>query len=114
SWGVAWKSGSGAVNGYFPSFYTGFALRSQSPERIHVRVSRGNQTRVSVILDDRNLIDYLYDLKKRYEFYNSVKDRMVRMAPLATPQLDYFNQILESPEYRILEFTSQSHNEDET
>lgn len=108
-WGVSWKSGSGAISGYYPTFYTGFAVRSEIPERIHVRVSRGNQTRVSVILDDQTVMDYLYDLKKRKDFYSDLlKTGMVRMAPESTPQVEYFQQIVESPNYGIQETALQS------
>ena len=30
---------------YEPSFYTGFAPRTQDPQRLHIRLSRGNQVR---------------------------------------------------------------------
>src|SRR5512143_1216901 len=35
---------------YEPSFYTGFAPRTQDPPRLHIRLSRGNQVRVTVVL----------------------------------------------------------------
>lgn len=62
-WGVSWQGGNR------PSFYTGFAVRQQAPERIMIKTARGNQTRVTVILDSQALTDYTYDLAKRYEFY---------------------------------------------
>ena len=44
---------------YEPSFYTGFAPRTQDPQRVHIRLSRGNQVRVTVVLGDEELDDYL-------------------------------------------------------
>ncbi len=120
AWGVSWAPGAGAINGYYPTFYTGFAMRSQFPERIHVRVARGNQTRVSVILDETTLSDYLFDLVKRYSFYaqmTSGASPQLNLNPKNAkflPQLTYFNQIIESPEYGILEFVRRAHDGDTT
>ena len=49
---------------YEPSFYTGFAPRTQDPQRLHIRLSRGNQVRVTVVLGDPELDAYLDDLKE--------------------------------------------------
>ncbi len=109
-WGTSWKAGATAVHGYYPSFYAGFAPRSQAPERIHVRTSRGNQTRVSIILDETTILDYLFDLKKRYDFYNSMisGELGIRLetSPIdghVLPLHQNFNEILQSPHYRVLE-----------
>lgn len=113
-WGISWSPGSGAVNGYYPTFYTGFVMRQQSPERIHVRVARGNNTRVSVILDETTVSDYLFDLAKRYEFYNKVTSgngAMLNINPKGAkflPQLSFYNQIVESREYGILDFVKSA------
>lgn len=118
-WGISWSPGSGAVNGYYPTFYTGFVMRQQSPEKIHVRVARGNNTRVSVILDETTVSDYLYDLAARYAFYNKVTSgsgAMLNINPKGAkflPQLSYFNQILESREYGILDFVKSGGQSDE-
>ncbi len=101
SWGTSWRPGADALNGYYPSFYTGFAMRSSFPDRIHVRLARGNQTRVSVILDEQTISDYLFDLAKRHEFYQAANAAQL-IRPVSsekasvTPQLQYFNQILEA------------------
>lgn len=118
-WGISWSPGSGAVNGYYPTFYTGFVMRSQFPERIHVRVGRGNNTRVSVILDETTISDYVYDLAARYSFYNQVTQRagaMLDINPKGAkflPQLSFYNQILESRELGILDFTKASGHSEE-
>lgn len=114
-WGVAWSPGNGAANGaYYPSFYTGFAMRQQSPERIHVRTSRGNQTRITVILDQNTVKDYLFDLTKRAEFYNKVTsgDRPTyNTTPKNSdlmPTLSYFTDIITSSKYGIADFVQSA------
>lgn len=113
-WGVSWAPDSGHVNGYHPSFYTGFAVRSPEAKHVHVRTSRGNQTRVSVILTDQALKDYLYDLKTRYEFYKLVTSTeggfkpMIRPIDSAAPQLEQFQSIIESDVYGILSFLAKN------
>jgi hypothetical protein len=101
-WGTSWSGG------YRPSFYTGFAARQQSPERIHIRTARGNQTRVSVILDEQTLADYTFDLAKRYSFYKKAQKSLISNTKgEILPQLDSFYKIVESSAYGILPFTSQ-------
>ncbi len=117
-WGTSWKAGNNSVNGYYPSFYTGFVARSQYPERIHIRLSRGNTTRVSVILDENTLTDYLFDLAKRYEFYGRVIDArsggksLINIASEKSasmlPQLESFRKVLESPNYGVLSFVAEA------
>jgi hypothetical protein len=50
---------------YEPSFYVGFAPRTQDPTRLHIELSRGNQVRVTVVLGDAELDAYLGDLQQR-------------------------------------------------
>lgn len=113
-WGVTWAPGAQAVNGYYPTFYTGFAMRSQFPERIHVRTARGNQTRVTIILDDTTISDYAFDLAKRHEFYRKMTQgpgARLNVAPSGAkfvPQLQLFSQIVESPTYGILPFVASA------
>lgn len=110
-WGATWSAGDNSINGYYPSFYTGFAPRSEVPDRIHVRTSRGNQTRVTVILDDQTIKDYLFDLAKRAEVYQQLSSSQNSRRPIVNtqpkgakliPQLQYFLDILSSPEYKVL------------
>ncbi|MCO5142937.1 MAG: hypothetical protein M9962_07600 [Oligoflexia bacterium] len=111
-WGTTWKPGSDSVNGYYPSFYTGFAIRSASAERIHIKTARGNQTRVSIIVDDTNMKDYIFDLSKRYTFYKKAEQAgLINTKPKnasLTPHLEYFNKIIESNDYGILSFVSST------
>ncbi len=50
---------------YAPSFYTGFAPREHDPERIHIHLGRGNQVRLTVVMDDATIANYLQDLDAR-------------------------------------------------
>jgi hypothetical protein len=50
---------------YEPSFYAGFAPRTQDPTRIHIELARGNQVRVTTVLGDAELDAYLGDLQER-------------------------------------------------
>lgn len=102
-WGTSWSGG------YRPSFYTGFVARQQNPERIHIRAARGNQTRVSVILDEQTLADYTFDLAKRYSFYKKAQKNIISNTKGdVLPQLDSFYKIVESSAYGILPFTQQA------
>ncbi len=117
-WGATWTPQAGAANGYHPSFYTGFAMRAQSPEKIHVRVGRGNQTRMTVILDDQTINDYLFDLVKRDQFYKKLVGANGINKPLVTlvsdkqgkafPHMQYFNQVVESSIYGIKDFVKMA------
>jgi hypothetical protein len=62
---------------YEPSFYTGFAPRTQDPQRLHIRLSRGNQVRVTVALGDQEIDAYLADLVARQQTYQELIDAKV-------------------------------------
>ena len=62
---------------YEPSFYTGFAPRIQDPQRLHIRLSRGNQVRVTAVLGDKELDAYLDDLVLRRKIYQELIDTKV-------------------------------------
>jgi hypothetical protein len=57
-----------------PSFYTGFAPRSQEPERVHLQVGRGNQVRFTLVLSDEAIDGYARDLLYRYQTYKQLID----------------------------------------
>ena len=59
---------------YEPSFYAGFAPRTQDPQRIHIRLSRGNQVRATVVLGDPEIDAYLGDLVLRQKTYQELID----------------------------------------
>ena len=52
-----------------PSFYTGFAPRSQDPDRVHLQIGRGNQLRITTVLSDEAIAGYARDLLLRYQTY---------------------------------------------
>ncbi len=62
---------------YEPSFYTGFAPRTQDPARVHIELARGNQVRVTVVLGERDLDAYASDLVERRKVYQELIDRGV-------------------------------------
>lgn len=112
-WGTSWKRGDSGhhISSYYPSFYTGFAPRSSYPDRVHIRTSRGNQTRVSVILDDETVRDYMFDLVKRADFYKLMttprdggQKSYLNTSPKGASFIDQallFDQIIESNKYQI-------------
>ncbi len=86
---------------YPASFYTGFAPRIEEPRRIHFRAGRGNQVRLTAILDEHTVLTYLYYLKKRYDVYGQATAKGLFVTK-STKQLDAYRQIIESPAYNIL------------
>ena len=76
-----WDASEPAPGVYFhwyePSFYTGFAPRTQDPGRVHIELARGNQVRVTVVLGDRELDAYASDLVERRKVYQELIDRGV-------------------------------------
>lgn len=62
---------------YQPSFYAGFAPRTQDPTRPHIELSRGNQTRVTIPLGEKELDGYLEDLVERRRVYQELIDQGV-------------------------------------
>jgi hypothetical protein len=87
---------------YPASFYTGFAPRIEAPQRIHFRAGRGNQVRLTAILDEHTVLTYLYHLKKRYDAYGEAMAQGMFVTK-STEQLDAYRRIIESPAYNILE-----------
>jgi hypothetical protein len=55
-----------------PSFYTGFAPRTDDPARLHLHLGRGNQLRVTAVLADATLRDYARDLAARDRIYRNL------------------------------------------
>src|SRR5438067_747219 len=57
-----------------PSFYTGFAPRTDDPARLHIHLGRGNQLRVTMVLSDDVIRDYARDLAERRRTYRRLID----------------------------------------
>ncbi len=85
---------------YPASFYTGFAPRVEEPQFIHFRAARGNQLRLTAILDEYAVLSYLYSLKKRYDAYAKAQSQGM-LQTKSTKQLDAFRRVFESPAYSI-------------
>ncbi len=85
---------------YPASFYTGFAPRIEAPKRIHFRAGRGNQLRLTTILDEYTVLTYLYSLQKRYDTYAQAQSSGM-LQTKSTNQLDAFRRVIESPTYNI-------------
>ncbi|MDG2308450.1 MAG: hypothetical protein P8R42_28055 [Candidatus Binatia bacterium] len=60
---------------YEPSFYTGFAPRSLEPSRVHLHLGRGNQLRVTEVLSEEVIDDYVRDLAHRRTTYGSLAEK---------------------------------------
>ena len=86
---------------YPASFYTGFAPRVEDPQRVHFRAGRGNQVRLTAVLDEYTVLTYLYYLKKRYDAYGEAAGKGLFVTK-STDQLDAYRRILESSTYNIL------------
>ncbi len=83
-----------------PSFYTGFAPRSQEPRRIHVHLGRGNQLRVTVVLSERMIDTYIQDLNHRYRTYKRLIEAK-RMTLTQNTGWETFEKTL--AEHRVVE-----------
>ena len=55
-----------------PTFYTGFAPRTDDPTRLHIHLGRGNQLRVTAVLSDETLGEYARDLAERRRVYRKL------------------------------------------
>ena len=65
---------------YEPAFYTGFAPRIPEPERLHVRIGRGNQLRVTAVLSDEVLEGYGRELEaRRARYVNLVQSAQIEL-----------------------------------
>jgi len=62
---------------YEPSFYAGFAPRSQDPSRFHIELSRGNQIRFTMVLGKDEMDNYLDDLLVRQKTYKELIDNKI-------------------------------------
>ena len=85
---------------YPASIYTGFAMRVEDPRRIHFRAGRGNQVRVTAMLDEYSVMTYLYSLRKRYETYEQARAKGA-FELRTTEHLDAYLAIVDSPAYEI-------------
>jgi len=81
-------------NWYEPSFYAGFAPRTQDPGRPHIELSRGNQVRITIPLGPTELDNYLPDLLARHKVYQELIDGKV-ITLTVNKQYEHFVEGLE-------------------
>ena len=78
---TVWDGGDPPTGVYFqwyePSFYTGFAPRTQDPGRLTIVLGRGNQVRVTIVLADAEIDSYLEDLDARHRIYQELVDAKI-------------------------------------
>jgi hypothetical protein len=68
------------LDDYEPSFYAGFAPRTQDPTRVHLELSRGNQQRLTLVLGPQELDAYLDNLLlKRHTVREMVAKGIIRL-----------------------------------
>ncbi len=79
---------------YEPSFYTGFAPRTQDPSRAHIQLSRGNQLRVTLVLGPEELDNYADDLMLRYSTYQQLLDKEI-ISLTVNKEYERFTEALE-------------------
>ena len=76
--GPAWDGSEPAPGVYFywyePSFYTGFAPRTQDRSRVHLELSRGNQQRLTIVLGSDELDAYLSNLLAKRDLVQQMVD----------------------------------------
>ncbi len=81
---------------YEPSFYTGFAPRTQDPTRPHIQLSRGNQLRVTLVLGPDELDNYADDLILRRNTYRQLIDKKIITLTVNTAYERFFEAMKEN------------------
>ena len=75
---IRWNGDAAAPGVYFdryePSFYAGFAPRTQDPGRVHLELSRGNQLRLTLVLGPNEIDRYLVNLLMRRSVVQALVD----------------------------------------
>lgn len=78
---TAWDGSEPAPGIYFywyePSFYAGFAPRTQDPSRVHIELSRGNQVRFTTVLGPDEIDAYLASLDMRQKIFQELIDKKI-------------------------------------
>lgn len=90
--GISWTNPN---YGYYPNIYTGFSPRVETASRIHFHLGRGNQIRLTAVMDDMTVLTYLYNLKSRYDLIQLALDQKYIKIE-GQNQFNLFSQVLES------------------
>lgn len=85
---------------YSKSLYTGFAPKVQNPKRIHFRVARGNQARLTAVLDDQTVLTYLYYLRKRHDVLGTALSSHF-ITPIYENTINFHQGVIEDPLYGV-------------
>ena len=79
--GPSWDGSEPAPGVYFywyePSFYTGFAPRTQDRSHVHLQLGRGNQQRLTIVLGPEELDSYLENLLAKRDTIRKLVDEGV-------------------------------------
>ncbi|TVM17969.1 hypothetical protein DPQ33_07630 [Oceanidesulfovibrio indonesiensis] len=62
---------------YAPSFYTGYAPRSQEADKVHIHMGRGNQVRITVVMTEELIDNYPQDLMLREDTITELVEKDV-------------------------------------
>ncbi len=91
-YGISWSSSEAS---FMPGLYLGFAPRIETANRIHFRLGRGNQIRLTGVVDEFTVLSYLYNLKARYELIKkSIDNKYIK--PAAQNQFIMFEKVIQS------------------
>jgi len=78
---IEWNGDEPAPGVYFywyePSFYTGFAPRTQNRDRIHLELGRGNQQRMTIVLGPDEIDAYLDNLIAKRDTVRELVDKRI-------------------------------------
>lgn len=71
--GISWSSKTSST--FMPSLYLGFAPKVETANQIHFRLGRGNQIRLTAVMDEMTVLTYPYNLKARYDLVKKSIDQ---------------------------------------
>ena len=95
---ITWTADGQAPGVYFywyePSFYTGFAPRTQDPDRVHLELGRGNQQRLTIVLGPDEIDVYPENLLAKRDLVNELVDKGV-IKLTTNKEFERFSQTLE-------------------
>lgn len=86
--GISWKTEDST---FYPSFYTGFAPKIENANRIHFKLGRGNQARLTGTLDEMTVLTYPYLLLGRAQFIQRAEQTVLSYN--GQEQAEYYRSI---------------------
>jgi hypothetical protein len=89
--GVSWSSKNSPA--FMPSLYLGFSPKVETANQIHFRLGRGNQIRLTAVMDEMTVLTYPYNLKARYDLVKkSVDQKYIQIQ--AQNQFSLFEKVI--------------------